>query len=311
MCLPLQDGQTPRPLQEKDHARVRIGGKAYWLGRCPDGKVTRAQHVEAARLWHRYVADGKAQAAESRTPESQQRCSTPATITVGILIDRFLAHAEGYYRRADGTTTSSVDEIRLASRSLADWAAMPADSFGPKMLKAVQDREVRRGRPRVTVNRISKTIRRAFKWAAGEEIVSASVWHALQAVPPIQKGRSEAPELAPVEEVPEWVVEATLPHVSSVVAGMIMLQRWTGMRPGEVAIVRPCDIDRSGDVWLYRPFHFKTDWRAGAERIVAIGPEGQRVLEPFLQRPQTAFCSSRESPRRSGPFSAEIAADHL
>lgn len=293
-----RSGEMPRVVvvKPRSHARVRIGGKAYWLGRCPDGKVTRLQRAEAARLWHRYLADGEAPVPETWRRPLARACPSPDAITVGTLIDRFLVHAEGYYRRPDGTTTSSVDEIRLASRSLVDWAALPAASFGPKMLKAVQDSEVRRGRPRVTVNRISKTIRRAFKWAAGEEIVSASVWHALQAVPPIQKGRSDAPELAPVEEVPEWVVEATLPHVSSVVAGMIMLQRWTGMRPGEVVILRPCDIDRSGEVWLYRPFHFKTDWRAGAERIVAIGPEGQRVLRPFLQRPQTAFCfSPRES----------------
>lgn len=289
-----QSGEVPRVAVVKphNHARVRIGGKAYWLGKCPDGKVTRAQQAEAARLWHRYLADGEAPAVEARPRSGQQVCPAPAAITVGSLIERFLAHAEGYYRRADGTTTSSVDEIRMASRSVVEWAATPADSFGPKMLKAVQDSEVRRGRPRVTVNRISKTIRRAFKWAAGEELVSASVWHALQAVPPIQKGRSDAPELAPIEEVPEWVVEATLPHVSPVVAGMIMLQRWTGMRPGEVAILRPCDIDQSGEVWLYRPFHFKTDWRAGAERLVAIGPEGQRVLQPFLQRPPMAFCFS-------------------
>ncbi len=97
----------------------------------------------------------------------------------------------------------------------------------------MQAQEIDRGRPpRVTVKRISKTIPRAFKWAAGEELAPATIWHALQAVPPIQKGRSDAPELAPVEEVPEWVVQATLPFVSPVVAGMIMLQRWTGMQPG-------------------------------------------------------------------------------
>ena len=32
---------------------------------------------------------------------------------------------------------------------------------------------------------------------------------------------------------------------------MIELQRLTGMRPGEVVIMRTCDLERSGDVWAY------------------------------------------------------------
>lgn len=287
-------GEMPRVVVVKPHAhaRVRIGGKAYWLGKSPDGKPTAAQQAEAARLWQQYLTTGKPPATKPKHPAVPQQVEDNQPLTIGEMMCQFLAFAEGYYRRADGSLTSSVDEIRMAARSIQPWQATPVEAFGPKMLKAVQAQEIVRGRPRVTVNRISKTIRRAFKWAASEEIAPAGVWHALQAVPPIQKGRSDAPELQPVDEVPVWVVEATLPHVSPVVAGMIMLQRWTGMRPGEVVIVRPCDIDQTDAVWIYRPFRFKTDWRVGSERLIAIGPEAQQVLQPFLQRPSEAFCFS-------------------
>jgi len=118
-----RSGEMPRVVvvKPRNHARVRIGGRAYWLGKCPDGKVTRAQHAEVARLWHRFLADGKPPMLESRRPKLLQGSSSPVVITVGTLIDRFLAHAEVYYRRSDGSTTSSVDEIRLASRSPLDW----------------------------------------------------------------------------------------------------------------------------------------------------------------------------------------------
>ena len=55
-----RSGEMPRVVvvKPRNHARVRIGGRAYWLGKCPDGKVTRGQHAEAARLWHRFLADG-------------------------------------------------------------------------------------------------------------------------------------------------------------------------------------------------------------------------------------------------------------
>lgn len=51
---------------------------------------------------------------------------------------KFLAFAEGYYRRADGSITSSVDEIRMAARSIQLWQATPVEAVGPKMLIAVQ-----------------------------------------------------------------------------------------------------------------------------------------------------------------------------
>jgi integrase len=71
-----------------------------------------------------------------------------------------------------------------------------------------------------------------------------------------------------------------------------MLQRWTGARPGEIVIIRPCDIDQQDKVWLYHPSHFKTDWQANSERVIAIGPEGRQILRSFLNRPSGSFCFS-------------------
>lgn len=59
-------------VRPRTHARVRIGGRAYLLGKCPDGKVSRAQQAEAARLWHRYLADGKAPKVEPQPRSDQQ-----------------------------------------------------------------------------------------------------------------------------------------------------------------------------------------------------------------------------------------------
>jgi integrase len=65
----------------------------------------------------------------------------------------------------------------------------------------------------------------------------------------------------------------------------------TGCRPGEVCCLRPADVDRSGDVWQYRPEHHKTEHH-GRERIVYIGPQAQDVLRPYLLRDSQAYCFS-------------------
>jgi len=137
-----------------------------------------------------------------------------------------------------------------------------------------------------------------FKWGVAQELVPESVYRALACVPGLRKGRTQAPEPEPVRPVAEDVVDATLPHLPEVVADMVRLQRFTGCRPAEVCLLRPMDVDTSGDVWLYRPESHKTDYR-GRERIIAIGPKGQDVLRPYLLRPAESYCfSPRDSERK-------------
>src|SRR5262249_58694475 len=103
-----------------------------------------------------------------------------------------------------------------------------------------------------------------------------------------QRGRSPAPDRKPVRPVEDNRVQAVLPFLPPPVAAMVRLQRLTGMRPGEVVIMRPCDVDRSGDIWYYRPSCHKNAWRA-KERIVALGPRARLVLVPFLNRVPQAY----------------------
>jgi integrase len=53
------------------------------------------------------------------------------------------------------------------------------------------------------------------------------------------------------------------------------------MRPGELVVIRPCDIDMTGPVWLYRPAAHKTHHH-GHERVVPIGPKGQTIIRRYL-----------------------------
>jgi integrase len=82
---------------------------------------------------------------------------------------------------------------------------------------------------------------------------------ALKALAGLKKGRTQARETRPVECVEDSVVEATLPHLPTIVADMVRLQRLTGMRPGEVCSLRPCDVNKTDDVWLYIPDEHKTE----------------------------------------------------
>src|SRR5262249_15383779 len=77
-----------------------------------------------------------------------------------------------------------------------------------------------------------------------------------------------------------------------------------GMRPGELVIMRGCDIDMTGSVWLYHPQRHKTA-HLGHERVVPIGPRAQGIIrrhlktdiQAFLFSPRNAFAEQMERKR--------------
>ncbi len=85
---------------------------------------------------------------------------------------------------------------------------------------------------------------------------------------------------------------------ATVLADMVSLQLISGARTGEICSLTPAQIDRSGDVWLYRPAKHKGALR-GKPRVIAFGPRAQDVLRKYLLRPDDKPCfSPREALRQ-------------
>lgn len=237
--------------------------------------------------------------------------ANPAGATVNEVMLAFMRHAAQHYRGPDGRPTNEVVEYRLVVRAVRElYGHTLAKEFGPLALKAVRQKHVDAGLCRSQVNRRTSRVRLIFKWAASEELVPSAVSHALATVAGLQKGRSAAPDREPVRPVAEEDVRATLPHVRPVVARMIEVQLLAGMRPQDVCGLRPCDLDTTGEVWLYRPPLHKNAWR-GKPRVIAIGPKAQAILKAawpagesdyfFSPRRTVAVLHAERSERRVTP----------
>jgi integrase len=209
-------------------------------------------------------------------------------LSVTELIAAFWKFAQQYYR-ADGEQTHEVDNYKpLLRRLKVLYGHTRAADFGPLALKALRQILIDEGLARRTINQAVNRIRHLFKWGVENQLVGPSVFHGLQAVAGLRYGRSGAKETAPVKPVPDAFVDAVLPHVSRQVAAMIELQRVTGMRSGEVTIMRACDISTNGRVWIYTPERHKTAWH-GHERRVYLGPKAQKIVKPFLKADLQAY----------------------
>ena len=255
-------------------AVVVIGGVDHYLG--PHG--TKASLVEYDRLLAEWMANGR-----------QAHVTADDGLTIAELIKRYRVHVRQHYIK-NGKPTSEQHDIACALRFVRELyhGEIVAD-FGPLALKAVRHKMVEAGYARSTVNSSMHRIRRMFRWGVENELVAPSILQALEAVAGLVKGKTEAHETEPVGPVADNVVDATLPHLPAIVADMVRFQRLTGCRPQEACLIRPCDVDISGEVWTYIPAEHKTEHH-GKRRTIFIGPRAQDVLRPYLLREQESYC---------------------
>jgi integrase len=237
--------------------------------------------------------------------------SRPAGVTLSIneLVSAFWDYAEQHYRLPDGKPSNEQADFRLSLRPLRHlYDHLEAHEFGPLALKAVRQLMVmgyhhprygpQPALARPVINQRMGRIRRMFKWAVENELIPPSVLQGLLAVRGLQRGRTPAREPEAVRPVAEAMVQATLPYLLAPTRALVELQLLTGMRPGEAVVMRACDLDMASKVWLYRPGsdHGPTGMHKtahhGHQRVIAIGPNGQRVLRPFLKLDTRAYLFS-------------------
>lgn len=214
-------------------------------------------------------------------------------VTVMELLNQFRKHAEVYYRDPDGKLSGEYKNFLTVMGLLKELHGRTRTAdFTPRALKVTRQAMIGRGWSRKYINRQVVRVRSIFKWGVSEGLVPVDVHVALSTLQGLRAGRCDAPENAPIRPVAEQEMNAVLPHVTAVVADMIRLQWRTGMRPGEVCIMRPIDIDTTGKSWLYRPSRHKTQFR-GRERIVPLGPVARAIVEKYIStRPVDAFLFS-------------------
>ena len=254
-------------------AVVTLDGKVIYLGKW-NSKASRREYDRVVGEW---LAAGRCLPLKQHDHSVLELCNA------------YRKFAVTYYRK-NGKPTRTIERIQVALKHLRSiYGSTRVPDFGPLALRAIQNHLVKEKKGRKYINYLTAEIKRMFKWGVSRELVPAEVFQGLSTVGGLKKGRTEAHESQPVKPVSSEVVDATLPFLPPVVADMVRLHRLTGCRSGEICLLRPCDLDRSGEVWAYRPESHKTEHH-GRERVIFVGPQAQEILGPYLLRDAEAYC---------------------
>jgi integrase len=271
-------------------AIVEINSRRHYLG--PHG--TKASKLEYDRLITEWLSSGRS--TSFGVPDNN--------VSVTEFVVDYVEYVKTYYGIGPNSELHRVTRILRTLRQL--YGRTPVAEFSVLQFKAVRQKLIDEGLSRSFINASMRRIIRAFKWGVSEARVPPSVPQALAMVPGLKRGKTTARETEPVKPVADKLVDATLPHLPDVVADMVRVQRLTGCRPAEVCMIRPCDINRSVDVWEYRPQSHKTVHQ-GRERVIFMGPQAQTVLLRYLARDPQAHCfrpCDSEAKRRAAQHAA-------
>ena len=298
-----QQTNDPLPRLHKPSGRLVVTLRDINSGRRKDVYCGRYGDAEAMRRYADVIEAWKARGCtlDAIPAPPQSDAPTPgcvATVALAYLND-LIARGRMHEKHLSG--------VRRALGILrSTHGGTLITEFGPVALQEVRQAmiDVRIGKrkdrrwSRRTINERMRHLINMAEWAVAQELAPAHWAHALQCVKPLKAGEFGVTDGERVTAVDIEHVNAIEPYVSSIVWAMVQVQRYTGMRAGEVCIMRAVDIDMTGTTWIYRPTQHKNKHR-GHSREIAIGEKAQAFIRPLIVgRPVHAYLFDPRESRR-------------
>ena len=256
-------GNPPAPKRDGDYVVVYLNGKKIRLGRHGT--------EEADKAYRRFIAEwatiGDAVTATNKT-ESR---------LIDELAVAFLAWAESVYGPSDfGNFKTAIGIV------LKYYTGTLVKDFDSSALIVVQEKFVKKGFARRYCNKLTSFVRKMFVWGVPRKYATSAVAGELKLVPSVH--RKLAKNRPRRKDVADETVKRTLEYLNPTIADMVRVQRLAVMRPSEVCRMKVGEIDRSGEVWVYRPPIHKNSWRNDDDsqpdyiRVIPLGKYEQSIL---------------------------------
>lgn len=260
--------------KKKNFAYIYIGRKQVYLGKWGSDE-TKAAYTRFLMEW-----------AKSKT-------ATEARLHPGkiSLVEVVCAFIEDFRARPSKSLSDLNTYIFLGKRICSLFPDYAADDFRIRDLETLRDSFQKEGYyrggrrheyTRTYLNKLMNRTKSIFSWGISKEMVSAETYARLKFLVPLRRGQTSAPEPEKKHTVSDSDFNAVLNYLIPTYRDIAVILRYTGMRPSELANMRICDIEMTGDLWIYRPSEHKTAYR-GNTRSIVIGEKAQNALKRHLE----------------------------
>ncbi len=265
-------------------AKVRLDYTDFYLG--PHGSPE--SYARYYALLAEYNANGQKAPVRQETPEESVRMADSPILVRQVVEDY-------RHRELPNMSLRNRQCLGLLCDLLVDrYGDIEVNEFGPRRLEHLRDILLtkglgKKGKPncRRQANDHTSSIVRMIEHGVCREMVPPERIVALRSLKPLRPG--QAKDNPPRKPVPLQVVAATMPNLPASLQAVVRIQLATAARPGEILKMRPMDIDRSGQVWFYRPQKHKTTHH-GKVRAIPLVEDAVAALAPFLEGPADQFC---------------------
>ncbi len=214
-------------------AVVTFCGKNFYLGEY-DSPQSRAKYFALLAEYHKNGCT---------SPPLKETHQADQPITVRCVTAEFREHIKQKY----ANNPQETNRFQNLCTTLEDeYGELPAQEFGPRRLAEMRDLFVASGNCRNYANRQTRNVVQIFRFAVSRELIGPDRIVALESLEPLRHGQTTAPESEPVESVDIELVKLTAPHLSPTLKAMLMVQVATGMRSGELVIMRRAILNDAG-----------------------------------------------------------------
>lgn len=269
---------------------------------------------EAQELYNQIAAQFY-QGDQTIAPVSRQ------TATMAYLFDNYLTALESKLATADDRRRKTERShcftvIRYVMELFAD---LPLSEFNCSTYRRIRDyfvalapkvesveevgvggktwkRPVKKPWSKNYVNKLMNYFRQILHWGVAHDLVEYSVVEKLKYVEPLTA--PHLTELEPRQDVPDEVIKATLPYLTTVVRDMVVIQRGNGLRPSEVCNMQVKDIQwENGACCMIKKG--KTTWKTGIPLIVFFSQAEVEIIERRIagKEPEDYLFTPEESER--------------
>lgn len=244
-------------------------------------------YTTAGGSWRKLVPEAAGlEAAEEALASLQGGERAPGRVpggpTVAEAAEAYVSHCTTYYTLPGGGASAEVEQARYAFKRLVEAVgSLPLADLRVEHLEEARD-AMRATCCRKTINAVLSRQKRAATWWAQKKLITRAHGLELRDVASLPAYRSGVKEHPPVRAVTWEDVGPIVEAIREPWKSLILVQWWSGLRPGEACGLRRSWLTPVGDcLRVDFGLEHKGGWR-GKEKSVFLGPKTVAILRPWL-----------------------------